>query len=72
MTYRREEKVITSLRFLRGSDTSQRRIQNLFKTELFVKIVKYTLRSDTIFGNWKPFKNDEKCFLFYSFCSQDI
>ena len=34
-----------------------------------------TLRSETIFGNWKPFKNDEKCFLFRlksSFRSQDI
>ena len=32
-------------------------------------------RSDTIFGNWKLFKNDEKCFLFHlnsPFCSQDI
>ena len=24
-----------------------------------------TLRSETIFGNWKPFKIYEKCFLFY-------
>ena len=24
-----------------------------------------TLRSETIFGNWKPFKNDEECFLFH-------
>ena len=34
-----------------------------------------TLRSETIFDNWKPFKNDEKCFLFHlksSFRSQDI
>ena len=34
-----------------------------------------TLRSETIFGNWKPFKNDERYFLFNfisSFCSQDI
>ena len=34
-----------------------------------------TLRSETIFGNWKPFTNDEKCFLFHlksSFRSQDI
>ena len=23
-----------------------------------------TLRFETIFGNWKPFKNDEKSFLF--------
>ena len=31
--------------------------------------------SETIFGNWKPFKNVEKFFLFHlksSFCSQDI
>ena len=34
-----------------------------------------TLRSEIIFGNWKPFKNDKKCSLFHlksSFCSQDI
>ena len=34
-----------------------------------------TIRSETIFGNWKPFKNDEKSFLFHlksSFRSQDI
>ena len=34
-----------------------------------------TLMSETNFGNWKPFKNDEKCFLFHlksSFRSQDI
>ena len=24
-----------------------------------------TLRSKTIFGKWKPFKNDDKCFLFH-------
>ena len=34
-----------------------------------------TLRSDTIFENWKLFNNDEKCFLFHlkikAFCSQD-
>ena len=33
------------------------------------------LRSETIFGIWKPFKKDEKCFLFHiksSFGSQDI
>ena len=32
-------------------------------------------RSETIFDNWKPFQNDEKCFLFHlksSFRSQDI
>ena len=31
--------------------------------------------SETIFGNWKLFKSDEKCFLFYLeslFHSQDI
>ena len=34
-----------------------------------------TLRSDTIFGRWKSFKNNEKCFLFHlksSFLSQYI
>ena len=34
-----------------------------------------TIRSDTIFCKRKPFKNDEKCFLFYlktSFCAQEI
>ena len=34
-----------------------------------------TLRSDATFGNWKSYKNDEKCFLFHdksSFRSQDI
>ena len=34
-----------------------------------IKFTKFTesrtLRSETIFGNWNPFKNDEKCFLFY-------
>ena len=32
-------------------------------------------RSETIFGKWKPLKNNEKCFLFHlksSFRSQDI
>ena len=33
-----------------------------------------TLRSDTIFGYWKPFKNDEECFLFHlkSSCRSQI
>ena len=33
------------------------------------------LRSEANFGNWKPFKNDDKCILFHlkiSFCYQDI
>ena len=33
------------------------------------------LMSEKIFGSWKPFKIDEKCFLFHlksSFRSQDI
>ena len=37
--------------------------------------VRCTLRSETIFGNWKLFKNNEKYFLFHlksSFHSQDI
>ena len=35
----------------------------------------HSLKPETIFGNWKPFKCDEKCFLFHlksSFCSQGI
>ena len=35
----------------------------------------HTLRSETFFNNWKPFKNNQKCFLFHlksSFRSQDI
>ena len=35
----------------------------------------HTLRSETNFGSWKLFKNDETCFLFLvksSFRSQDI
>ena len=37
--------------------------------------LKNTLWSETIFGSWKLFKDDEKCFLFHlksSFCSQNI
>ena len=33
------------------------------------------LMSETIFGDWKPFKHDEKCFLFHlnsSFRFQDV
>ena len=40
-----------------------------------IQLSRRTPRSETIFGNWKPFKNDGKCFLFYlkySFRSQDI
>ena len=39
------------------------------------KFQRRTLRSETIFGNRKSFKNDEKCFLLHlksSFRSQDI
>ena len=40
-----------------------------------IKQVKGALSgSEAIFGNWKPFKNDENCFLFHlqsSFCSED-
>ena len=33
---------------------------------LNIKVIeRRTLRSVDIFGNWKPFKNDEKCFLFH-------
>ena len=40
-----------------------------------VRTERRTQRSETIFDNWKPFKNDEKCFLFHlesPFRSQDI
>ena len=39
------------------------------------EVLRHTLNSLAISGNWKPFKNDEKCYLFYlksSFCFQDI
>ena len=29
------------------------------------KTLRCSLRSETILGNWKPSKSDEKCFLFY-------
>ena len=31
----------------------------------FKCIWRHTLRSETIFCKWKPYKNDEKCFLFH-------
>ena len=34
-----------------------------------------TLKPEIVFGNWKPFKNDKKCFLSHlksSFCSQNV
>ena len=46
----------------------------LFLLEMIITL-RRTLRSEKFFGNWKSFKNDEKCFLFHlksSFCSQDI
>ena len=49
-----------------------------FQSFLAARAVKtdfQTLGSETIFDNWKPFKNDEKCFLFHlksSFRSQNI
>ena len=57
------------------------RYSRLVKTALFAKCkasgfhLKRILGSNTTFGNWKPFKNNEKRFLFHlksSFCSQDI
>ena len=32
---------------------------------IFSNIFKHALRSETNFSNWKPFKNEEKSFLFY-------
>ena len=36
------------------------------------KVFKGALSGLRLFGNWKPFKNDEKCFLFHLKSSQDI
>ena len=53
----------------------------MVKSELNVRLKtdwldhRLTLRSESILGNWKPFKNDATCFLFNlksSFRSQDI
>ena len=41
---------------------------------MFVQL-KGALSGLRVFGNWKPFKNDEKCFLFHlkrSFRAQDV
>ena len=38
-------------------------------------VLRHNLRSETMFGKLKPFKNDEKYFSFHlkgSFCSKDI
>ena len=48
------------------------RINRLYTRDYY--FYRCTLRSETTFGNWKPFTNDEKCFLFHlnsSFRSQD-
>ena len=34
------------------------------RAKSFIKTWRRTLRSETFFSKWKPFKNDEKCFLF--------
>ena len=50
----------------------QLRLEN---SNILVMFLRCILRSETIFGSWKLFKNDEKGFLFHvnsSFCSQDI
>ena len=51
-------------------------LNSFFNFDLFIIVgLIVTLRSETIFGNSKPFKNDEKHFLFHlrsSFCSQYI
>ena len=31
----------------------------------YVAVLKTHFGPETISGNWKPFKNDEKCFLIY-------
>ena len=55
-----------------SSKKLQLRLEN---SNILVMFLRCTLRSETIFGSWKLFKNDEKGFLFHvnsSFCSQDI
>ena len=45
------------------------------KQWLYKSNLRHTLKSEIIYGNWKPFKNDEKCFLFHleiSSHSQDV
>ena len=52
----------------------KKRLQHRYFPVKFMQFSKGNLRSETIFDNWKPFKNDPKCFLFHlnSFlCSQD-
>ena len=46
-----------------------------YKAYIDLKVHSMTIRSETIFAKWKPFKDDEKSFLFHpknSFQSQDI
>ena len=55
-----------------SSKKLQLRLEN---SNILVMFLRCTLRSETIFGSWKLFKNDEKGFLFHvnsSFCSQDM
>ena len=55
-----------------SSKKLQLRIEN---SNILVMFLRCTVRSETIFGGWKLFKNDEKGFLFHvnnSFCSQDM
>ena len=55
---------------------SSKKLQLRFEnSNILVMFLRCTLRSETIFGSWKLFKNDEKGFLFHvnsSFCSQDM
>ena len=46
-----------------------------YKAYIDLKVHSMTIRSETIFAKWKPFKDDEKSFLFHpksSFQSKDI
>ena len=57
------------------SDVWEQSCMWLFYYFNFERSYDVTLRSDATFGNWKPFKNNEKCFLFHvkrSFRSQDF
>ena len=69
------KKVSSTNKFLISYDVCSLFASIPLKETINFKITRCTLRSDTTFGNWKPFKNDEKGFLSHvksSFCSQDI
>ena len=46
-----------------SEDEDERRLEDVFKTSSSRRM--FAGMSETTFGNWKPFKNVEKCFLFH-------